>query len=309
MLTRVVGEDWRVLEVTDNPYGVNAGDTFEWQSSICSRMVARPSPWLLPDVSADDEAAAAPVRGIADIGAYAGVPLVTDDGLLLGTLCAIDPGTDVNVDISHLLRFAERFASHVLDIEASVVGEQRAAERRLLADESPGPLRVPKGSWNALLDSETTRSIWSGERLVVALARIVEQHGQRRVPIERAAGVVAALLDADDAVAVLGSNRIGLLVVDRTVAAIDALLSEAAAYLERDDVVLQSAVAEVVGPMTALDACDELESLLVGDAAASARTASRRLFYEFCDECGRKGRYRRPATDLVRCKYCGVVGV
>ena len=61
-------------------------------------------------------------------------------------------------------------------------------------------------------------------------------------------------------------------------------------------------------PFTAGEVADELEAALVGPAA-QARSASEQVRYEFCPECGRKGRYRRPGADLLRCKYCGAASV
>lgn len=307
MLTRVVGEDWRVLEVTDNPYGVTAGDTFKWQDSICSRMVAReePSPWYLRDVVADDDARQAPVRTVVDISAYAGVPLRGDDGALLGTLCAIDPSADATSEVNDLLRFAERFAEHVLDAESERASRERAAERVLLNGGATGPTIVPKASWLPLLESETARTTWSGERLAVALVRMSVQGDGRPIPITRLAERLVGALAPTDAVSVLGSNRIGIVAVDRAWDEVEAAIADVVSALDADDVVIQTVGAEVVGPASAHAVCEELEAVLVGASAASARSASQQLRYSFCDECGRKGRYQRPGSHLVRCKYCG----
>lgn len=307
MLTRVVGDDWRVLEVTDNPYGIVAGDTFYWQDSICSRMVRRdePSPWSVRDVDGDIDARSAPVRNIADIAAYAGVPLRAIGGELLGTLCAIDPSTSSTREITDLLRFAERFAAHVLDVESDQAARERAAERLLLVGGSPGPTVVPKASWQPLLASETTRTTWSGERLVVALVRLSDAAEGRRVSITRLAERLIAGLEPADAVAVIGSNRLGILAVGRPWSDVEAAVASAADTLEPGGVAVQLVGSEVVGPSTALEVCQDLEAILVGVPAATARSASQQLLYSFCDECGRKGRYMRPGSDLVRCKYCG----
>lgn len=310
MLTRVVGEDWRVLEVTDNPYGVVAGDTFKWQDSICARMDARneATPWSLPVVDDDPDANRAPVRNVAEIASYAGVPLRTDDGVLLGTLCAIDPSGDATREVNDLLLFAQRFASIVLDAEAARAMRERAAERVLLAGDRSGPTVIPRMSWQKLLASETTRTAWSGERLTVVLARLSDAGDGRPMPIARLAEQLAAVLGDSDAVAVLGSNRVGILAIDRPWSDLEAAIDDVADGLEPDSVVVQSAGAEVVGPATAADVCAELESALVGAPAATARSASQQLIYGFCDDCGRKGRYQRPGTNLMRCKYCGAQG-
>jgi hypothetical protein len=304
MLTRVVADDWRVLEVTANPYDVAPGDTFPWQDSICNRMAARdePSPWVLPDAEADEDARTAPVRELLDITAYAGVPLRAADGSLMGTLCAIDPGPATAPD--DLLRFAERFGSYVLAEEAAAAGHQRRAERRLLGASDGRAALVPKASWSVLLDAEGERTTWSGERLTISLLRVADHGTGRPLPMGQLAARLLDALGEDDAVAVLGTNRIGVLAVDRAWQDLDAAIDAVGQQLLAEGVRLRSVTGEVTGPATPLQVCDELEDVLVG-AAATARSASERVRYEFCAACGRKGRYQRPATDLVRCKYCG----
>jgi hypothetical protein len=262
-----------------------------------------PSPWWFPDIAAD-EAGDAPVRQIFDIAAYAGVPLRSSDGTFMGTLCAIDPTVDP-APVADLLSFAEHFAAHVLEEHAAEAPRQRRAERRLLVGEGDGdgPTVVPKASWPSLLAAESDRTTWSGERLTVALARIATTGG-RPSAIAQVADRVAELLGEDDAVTVLGSNRLGVLGIDRPWAELEALLARAAP----DGAALRVVGAEVAGPATAGEVAEELEAALVG-SAAPARSASGQVRYEFCPECGRKGRYRRPGADLLRCKYCGAASV
>jgi hypothetical protein len=284
-----------------------AGDTFRWQDSICSRMAARdePSPWALPDVATDADAAAAPVRDLLAIRSYAGVPLRGPDGSLVGTLCAIDPDTREPAAASDLFAFAERFAGYVLDREASAAADERRAERRLLRGDGTGPLIVPKASWRSLLEAEAERTRWSGERLTVALVRVADHGAERPMPVARLAEHLAAAVGPDDAVAVLGSNRVGVLAVDRSWDQLASAVEDVAESLRGHGVLLRSMVAVVDGPGDPIAVCDELEAMLVGEPAATARSASELVRYGFCDECGRKGRYRRPGRTDSRCKYCG----
>jgi hypothetical protein len=220
----------------------------------------------------------------------------------MGTLCAIDPGAAAAPD--ELLRFAERFGAYVLAHHTAAAAVERRAERRLLGGAPGAASVVPKSSWPVLLRAEGERTRWSGERLTLSLLRVADHGDGRPLPMVRLAERLVEVLGEDDAVAVLGSNRVGVLAVDRTWQELDEVIGAVGRRLLEDGVRLRSVTAEASGPATPLEVCEDLEEILVG-AAATARSASERVRYDFCPDCGRKGRYRRSATDVVRCKYCG----
>ena len=91
MVTRVLGEDWVVLNAADTGYGVESGDVFKWSDSFCSRMVAGVGPRVAPRSQEVSCYADAPIGHQISIRAYIGVPLTRADGTLFGTLCAVDP--------------------------------------------------------------------------------------------------------------------------------------------------------------------------------------------------------------------------
>lgn len=296
MLTRVIGDDWQVVAVTENPYGVAPGDVFRWSDSVCSRMITSAGPvQVIDDVPAHAVASRAPVTTRLDIASYAGAPVVAGDGTLLGTVCAIDPHphpTDVD---AQLFGFAGRLGAHAL---ASVVSSEQAARRAERALFPTGV--VPGEAWPTLLVAEAERVRWTNEHLAVVLVRAVADDG-RRAPVDRVLRLVAERLGPDDVVAQLGSNRIGLLCVGRTADEVRSLVDEVAA-----EVPLVAVAGDVSGP-DARTTLDDMEAELVGSAAAAARSSSRLLRYSFCDACGRKGRYRSTSAAVTRCKYCGLV--
>jgi GGDEF domain-containing protein len=91
MVTRVVDNDWIMLSTTENSYGVNADDVKVWSDSVCTRMVALEGPNIVPCVSEVISYASAPIVGQLNFQSYVGFPLTSEDGEVIGTLCAIDP--------------------------------------------------------------------------------------------------------------------------------------------------------------------------------------------------------------------------
>jgi diguanylate cyclase len=303
MATRVLDDDWRVLAATGNPYAVEAGDTFRWSDSICSRMVGtdRAAPWTVLDVDADLVACSAPVRTLLPIASYLGAPLVGADGSVLGTLCAIDPDAVDQPFDAGLVVFAAELVSWALECAAGSAASERAAERTLLRVDQEAAVVIDRRQWDQLLDAEIERTRWSGETLSVAMARVAGGAGTRTA-LADLAGRVAATLGRDDAVAVLGSNRLGIASVAPS--SLSETLTRTAGALRDGDGDLQWVVARTSGADSAAAIERELDVRLVGAAPATARAASSLLTYTFCTSCGRKGAYAMRDGRGVRCKYC-----
>jgi hypothetical protein len=302
MATRVCDDDWRVVAATPNLYAVEAGDVFRWSDSICSRMVGsdRPGPWSVADVDADLGACSAPIRARVPIGSYLGAPIVGAGGEVLGTLCAIDPAVlPAGLDGGELALSAELVAWAFDRASGSAVG-QRRAERALVRD-GDGVTVLDRLQWARLLDAELDRTRWSGEVLTVVLGRTVRASASRSALAEVARRLAGAL-GAQDAVAVLGSNRLGVVVVG---AAPD--LDAAPFADDHDGRRVQWIAAPMVGAASAASVTADLEVRLVGAGPATARAASHLLTYGFCAGCGRKGVHRLSDGSGQRCRYCQVV--
>jgi GAF domain-containing protein len=88
MVTQVVDERQVVL-LAEPPDAVPPGTTLPWADSFCRQMIEGNAPRLATvtaAVPAYASRAAGPLQGIA---AYAGIPLVTPDLRLFGTLCGV----------------------------------------------------------------------------------------------------------------------------------------------------------------------------------------------------------------------------
>jgi GAF domain-containing protein len=88
MLTQVVGDEQVVLMAHPREI-VPAGSGVPWDRSFCRKMVAGAGP-RVSTVTAATPAYANMLTGHAErVAAYIGVPLVTSDGTVFGTLCGV----------------------------------------------------------------------------------------------------------------------------------------------------------------------------------------------------------------------------
>ena len=177
--------------------GVEEGLTLPRADSFCHRLVAG-APMATADAAHDPAYADAPARTTFAITSYVGVPVHTDGGRVVGTLCGIDrDSVPVADDVLQIMK------ALVGVIEAHVGGERRVVLRRtpagwqvgpesepdlmtamvladLLSDDLPPMGRPPRG------DEEITEL----ERLRIAVMQL-EHALAARVVVEQAIGVVA----------------------------------------------------------------------------------------------------------------------
>jgi diguanylate cyclase (GGDEF)-like protein len=89
LVTSVV-EDQQIVVASAGEWAERApvGTAFSWQASLCLRMVNGAPPVAL-DLASEPAYLQATVGPLAIVRAYLGVPLLTADGELFGTLCAL----------------------------------------------------------------------------------------------------------------------------------------------------------------------------------------------------------------------------
>ena len=131
MVTRTQGNDWIVLQVKDQGYGVKKGDVFRWTDSFCSRMVDGLGPRMAPCSKDIPAYAEAPIGNQVPIAAYVGVPLVRSDGSLFGTLCAIDPEEQSETICADqgFVELLAKLLSSLLDMEMKLAAKVREVEK------------------------------------------------------------------------------------------------------------------------------------------------------------------------------------
>ncbi|HEV2044887.1 MAG TPA: histidine kinase dimerization/phosphoacceptor domain -containing protein, partial [Sphingomicrobium sp.] len=150
------------------------------EPGLCASAILSPDPHILPDASVDPRSLANPlVAGDFGLRFYAGVPLTTDDGHNLGTLCVIDkvarPITQDQIeDLKDL-------ASLVIDqLELRMSARRAVAQKQLMAREIDHRVTNSLQFVSGLLtmqsrasnDDHTTARLQDAATRVAAVARV-----------------------------------------------------------------------------------------------------------------------------------------
>lgn len=161
LVTHVVGDEQVVVAAT-GPWAdmAPAGAAFPWPESFCIQMVQRQAPMVALDVRDVPDYAVVATGILARVQAYIGVPLLTEEGELFGTLCAIagTPQSSSLVEHAEAVPLLARMLSTILAGETLALNRSEdAAEAYALAerDRLTG-LRNRRG-WEAALAQEDAR--------------------------------------------------------------------------------------------------------------------------------------------------------
>jgi len=235
MVTRTEGNDWIVLAVEDDHYGVKAGSVFKWSDSFCSRMVQGLGPRVAPNAHEVQVYAETPIAQALQIGAYVGVPITRDDGSLFGTLCAIDPSPQSESirNEQNLIELLAGLLSSLLNAELATGDATRRAERA----EAEATLDAltslyNRRGWDQLLEREEDRCRRYGNPACVISIdlddlKIVNDslgHGAGDELLTKASSVMRDALRLNDVIARIGGDEFGVLGVECDATAAEALV-------------------------------------------------------------------------------------
>lgn len=225
MVTRTEGESWIVLQSEDHGYGVGAGKVFRWADSFCSEMAQGNGPNVAPDSDIIPAYAAAAIGRQIQIKAYAGVPLLREDGSLFGTLCGIDhsPQPARILEEQGLLQLLGSMLSTILQLELKATEQIRRAERfqaEALTDALTNLYN--RRGWDLLLAAEEGRCIRYGHPAAVLivdldeLKHVNDAHGHAAgdTLIARAGSALRDAARSIDIVARLGGDEFGIIGVE-----------------------------------------------------------------------------------------------
>lgn len=225
MVTRTEGNDWIIQQVCNSgSYVVAEGSIFRWTDSFCSQMVLGHGPHIAPNAKAVEVYANAPIGTQLTIGAYAGVPLTSKVGDMLGTLCAIhpDPLPDSIQDDLPLIISISKLLSATIDAQMDAHAASRRAEKieaESLRDDLTGIYN--RRAWNKFLACEEQRCIHTRSPACIVvidldgLKQINDAQGHRAgdIYLRKASKAIleALLLRPQDYVVRLGGDEFAIL--------------------------------------------------------------------------------------------------
>ncbi|MCP8970459.1 sensor domain-containing diguanylate cyclase [Ectobacillus ponti] len=119
-LSRITLDEFSILRLQNygNECLIQEGTTISLQGSICQLVFASRQPVIIDDVGEHPVVGCLPTIREANIKSYLGVPILTSDGEMFGTLCAVD-SEPFHFTKEHAGTFEglARFFSYVLELE------------------------------------------------------------------------------------------------------------------------------------------------------------------------------------------------
>jgi PAS domain S-box-containing protein len=178
-LVSLVGEERQFFKSAvglEEPWASRRGTPLS--HSFCQHAVSSGKPFVVPDARHDSLVRDNPAISDLGIVAYAGIPLVTEDGYSLGSFCVIDrephAWTDDELDV-----LADLAASVMTEIDLRSLAQQAAREGALLQtvlEQSPHGVIISDADGRLVHQNEAALRIWGGE----ASADDVEGWGKYR---------------------------------------------------------------------------------------------------------------------------------
>ena len=220
-------QDGRAVVAAAGPWLGAAGPLglLPWSATYCAVVAERTGPVVVPDVQASPDYRPLAVGPLAHVRSYVGVPLVDDDGTVVGSLCGlgrqVGEGDRDDGALLASVGLAGRVLSTVLAGEARVSARSEEAARAwglVEADALTGLLN--RRGWDRALRrvGHEGRQVGRGPGCVVVdlddLKGVNDSRGHAAgdALLRRCAEVLATRSRPGDAVARIGGDEFGLLV-------------------------------------------------------------------------------------------------
>lgn len=224
MVTRVKDEQWIVVNVEDQRYGMKAGAVFPWKNTLCYSMVMGQGGNITPDVSTVEAYAKAPLTEQFNIAAYISMPLFHGDGTLFGTLCAFhSEAKPASMEAQQpLLKVMVQLLVSLLDSDLKLLQQKRQVERsqaECWRDELTGLYN--RQAWEHFLSVEDSRCHRYGRdaclinlQLDLQAADITYGESPAETWIKAIAQLLSSILREEDIIARVASNQVGIIAVE-----------------------------------------------------------------------------------------------
>lgn len=223
-VTRVVDGRQIMLEVKDNFYGFGVGTEIAFGDSPCSEMVSGVAPQIAPDAMAVPAYAKSGLAAHIPLGAYVGIPIVTSDGHLFGTVCGFNSSPLPESLSAHqpLLTLLSSLLSSVLEADHSAVQARRALEVvQIEAETDRLTTLLNRRGWDRYMQVEQERFRRFGDQasvIIMDLDRLkiindTQGHDAGDRYLSRTGEVLRSTVRSGDVVARIGGDEFGVIVV------------------------------------------------------------------------------------------------
>lgn len=224
MVTRVKDEQWIVVNVEDQRYGMKAGAVYPWKNTLCYSMVMGQGGNITPDVSKVEAYSQAPLTEQFNIAAYISMPLFHGDGTLFGTLCAFhSEAKPASMEAQQpLLKVLVQLLVSLLDSDLKLLQQKRQVERsqaECWRDELTGLYN--RQAWNHFLSVEDSRCHRYGRdacllNLQLDLGAADSTFGASPAEnwVKAIAQLLSAILREEDIIARVAENQVGIIAVE-----------------------------------------------------------------------------------------------
>jgi diguanylate cyclase (GGDEF)-like protein len=222
---RVKGDHWIVTHVEGAAYGIRPGHKFIWADTFCSRMAAGAAPRFASDAQAVPAYASAPLSGEFRIGSYLGVPLLSPEGKILGSVCALDPAPRAALEPGEqsMAETCGRVLARALHAEVRAAKQTRRLERAeagAFCDAMTGLYN--RRGWDQLLKAEESRCRRHARTACVVTIDLDDLkatndaggHEKGDELIRRAADAVRSTIREQDVAARVGGDEFAVLAVE-----------------------------------------------------------------------------------------------
>ncbi|HEX4948346.1 MAG TPA: PAS domain S-box protein, partial [Blastocatellia bacterium] len=159
VIARVTPQVWTACAVLDRMgFGLGVGDSLEATTTLCYEILGHGQPIVVEDARHDQQYAAHPTPKQQGFESYIAVPIYRQDGVLFGTLCALD-SRPARLDQKQLLTQMNLFAE-------LISAQLEAAQREAVVRQNEQWLRqalagARAGAW--VWEPERERAYWSPE--------------------------------------------------------------------------------------------------------------------------------------------------